>query len=312
MKKIAYLMMVLFGSQAAFADLEKNQVAYDMMLFMMKSAPDDGLAETASCLGVSEATVNNIVDRAMQKCFDQHKNEPHNVFTRNMDVCITPAIDKESGFSQAELDKCDPQEDKAQRELVELDIQIEMLSQQLDQLYSSGASDSEIEALQDQLRDLENQYMDWGDALYDDMAANMKSTDDVARIMQAASQAFEKSLHLVTLPIYEHSQVVIHMLDGQQTGIDGALPVATFFSKDESKKILAYYRKKLPRFKYRNLGGGEHLLMESIPDNFDLAADMQTFMSTPHIFIRVLEGESTIGIPAATKSSIQVVYRERN
>lgn len=321
MKKIVYLVLAL-GSQGVLADLEKNQAAYDMMLSMMKSVSSDGLAEVASCLGVSQATLNDAMDRATQRCFDRHKHEPYKTFSENMDICVS-AIDDDLGFAQADLNRCEIEEDKIQRELAEeenkaqheldeLDRQMATLTQQLDQLYYSDASDSEIAALERKLENIEKIYIEKGDMLYDTTANAENGTHHPEEMMKVLSQASERSLHLVTLPIYENSQVMMHMIDGEQTGIKHSLPAATFSSKDEAQKVLAYYRKKLPEFKYKNLGGGGHLLMESMPDNFDLVEHMNALMSTPHVFIRVfLDEGSVIGVPAGTKSTIQVIYREQ-
>ena len=322
MNKYVVLLSV-FVCAIAQANVEENQAMFDMMLSMMKNSPADGRVEAAACLGVSEAKLESMAEHAMKTCFEQHKTKTPEDFMDSMDACFEPTMEKQSGLSKAQFDRCESKEDKALEKLAHIEDQIDALYDQLDELlYDTEGNHNQIEMLENQLDALNKERRAVEDSLDrgmgesaftpDSMEASMEQMEEV---MQWVSEASEQSLHLITLPVYENSQVMMHMADSSQmemAGVTNALPSATFASKDPAEKILAFYRKKLPDFKYKHLGNGEHILMETMPDDFNILKDMDLYLSTPHVLIRPMDGKAALGAPADAQSSIEVSYRQKN
>ena len=328
MKKFVLFISVALALPALASDdsaaVEKNRAMYSMMLSLAKNSASDEISAAAQCLGVSRAELDAILERAMTGCFEQHKNKAFTAFSTQMEACVGPAVRRESGFSQKQLEDCRSEEDKAEEEIAQIEAQMEALSQQLDALYQSDKSDEQSAAMKAQLQALDSRRRQLEEVLDGPLDGEMAAQQDAAAFMQAArqqmhaamrqlSEASAQTLHLITLPIYQNSQVIVHMIDGSQMQAGaGVLPSASFASADAADDILAFYRQKLPGFYYKNLGNGQHILMESMPDDFDLSTHQQLYMRTPHVLIRSLDDASMAGAPAGTQSKFEVSYRERS
>ena len=123
------------------------------------------------------------------------------------------------------------------------------------------------------------------------------------------SEASENTLLLITLPVYENSQVLMHSIDGMEMGGDNkTIPGATFASPDSLESILKFYQAELPNYKLLNMDGNEYLLMEEAPDNFDIIRDFKLYAQTPHVFIQHMKDTSPAFIPDDSKALIEIAY----
>ena len=138
-----------------------------------------------------------------------------------------------------------------------------------------------------------------------DKQAELASQDEMENAMDAMRRSSEKTLNLITLPIYPQSKVVMHMTTGiVMPTLEGkvqALPAATFESEEVPEKILAFYRNKLPDYEVKKLVQGEILLMPSFPENFNLIEDYHAYMTTEHVMIREQSGKTLIEIAYKAK-----------
>jgi len=264
MTKFTVLVALVLTAFNVWAGEEKNRAMFDMMISMVKNAPTGELDASAKCLGVSKAKLAGILEQGMEACYQQHKSESFEQFMASIESCTESSIQKHSGFSQAQVDRCKSAHD-------------------------DGYDDSAPEAF--------------------DMAAHEAR---LAETMQSVSKASEKTLHLITLPIYQNSQVMMHAIDGVNfAGVDGSLPAATFASVDSAEQILAFYKKQLPAYKYKRLEDGAHILMETMPADFDLLTHSNMYMTTPHVLIRSMQDPVAAGAPEGTQSSFELAYKER-
>lgn len=108
-------------------------------------------------------------------------------------------------------------------------------------------------------------------------------------MMQQASKGTED---LITLPIYEPSQIMIHLTDGAKFDGEKTLPTATFKTADAPDKIIAFYRQQLPGFKEVPLPPAFRATMlaeKIIPD-----ARIMEYAKVPHITVSAKKDGSTV------------------
>lgn len=313
MKRILYIISVislLLNASFADATAKKNQAVFDMMLSMAKNAPMAEDLDTGKCLGLSPAQMRQFLERAMRACFEKYKSKTHSDFVVEMEACVEPAVQKESGLSKEQMAGCDSSENQADYALDRLDQKIDALASSLEVLYDRGASQQEIAKIEDEISKLEHQHFALEDSLVDEFTESGGVEFDkqkVHQIRQNLSQASEKTLSLITLPVYKNSQVMMHLVDGMELrGMEKTLPAVRFFSTDSAEDILAFYRKSLPKYTYKHLGNGEHLFMEVMPKNFDMIRDIQFYASTPHVLIKPA-GKGLA--PQGSVSNIEIAYR---
>jgi hypothetical protein len=138
-----------------------------------------------------------------------------------------------------------------------------------------------------------------------DKQAELAGQDEMESAMDAMRRSSEKTINLITLPIYPQSNVVMHMTTGiimpTLKGKVQALPAATFESEDAPEKVLAFYSKKLADYEVKKLVQGEILLMPSFPENFNLIEDYHAYMTTEHVMIRKQSGKTLIEIAYKAK-----------
>ena len=238
-----------------------NEAMYTMVKNMMLS--DAAMKE----LDVASACLGvpaQKLQSSMTKALDHCYNENKDVasgFSEKLMECFEPAMIKFSGVSQAKLDACDPEK--------------------------ASLADEE-----DDYKDLTPEEL---------MAEQRLRQQEMQDTMAMVSQASEKTLHLITLPIYPNSKVAVHALEGAELGGVKTLPAATFSSSDSAQKIFEYYKKQLPKYKTKSING-RYILMENMPDTFDLDRDYLTISKIPHVLITP-PGQ---GVPSTL---IQIAYK---
>lgn len=138
---------------------------------------------------------------------------------------------------------------------------------------------------------------------------NTTDAEEEAEMRKLISAASEKTLHLITLPIYPGSKVMMHTLDGMEMGGVSTLPAATFSSSDSVKTIVAYYKKQLPNYKLFEDDTGSVYLMKVLPKDFDVLKHWEEYATTPHVTISPISGDSQAA-PGA-KSMIELAYKPK-
>lgn len=141
-------------------------------------------------------------------------------------------------------------------------------------------------------------------------ADGMKELDNLIDMSAQYHQSNASSLKKITLPIYQDSQVIMHMQQGlEMPGSGTTLPGATFASKDSLEKVVEFYRKKLPNFVYKKHSNGEHLFMEKMPKDFDMIADYALYTNTPHVHISTIRDKSSASALKGAKTKIMIGYK---
>ena len=306
MKKIISLLILV--SMTATADLDRNQAMYEMMMAGVDSAPD--VDEGAACLGVSTTKLQSFIKSAITACFEQNKHKTFEEFTSIIESCIHPQLYTQSGLSKAEFEACQSEEDKQEERFYALRDEVYELQDKIRRMHQEGATNREIASLQAQLAELQGQ-LDEVDYMEEDEQTPELSPEAMAKMMQIANEYNEKSLHLISLPIFKPSQIMMHM--NQQGWLDNSaevLPAATFATQAPAEKVLAFYRKELPGFTYKDLGNGTHIFMQTMPEDFDLLKHSRLYTSTPHVLISSVD-EGGLGIPEGTQASIELAYRAK-
>lgn len=159
-----------------------------------------------------------------------------------------------------------------------------------------GVPKERFEACTSEDEDAEN----WQD---EDYTADAVVDAEMLKLMSAAS---EKTLHLITLPIYPGSKVMMHTLNGMEMGGVHTLPAATFSSTDSVKTILAFYQKQLPNYTLFEDDSGSVYLMKVLPNDFNVLEHWEEYATTPHVTISPILGNSqaTPGV----NSKIELAY----
>lgn len=80
-----------------------------------------------------------------------------------------------------------------------------------------------------------------------------------------------------------------------------------FASLDSPEKILAYYRKSLPSFDFKDFGDGDIVFIHNRPEDPD-PLDFNTFYLTPHVSIMEIEGDRP-GLPSGVEALIEIFYK---
>jgi len=229
------------------------------------------LSEIASCVGTSEAQFIAKYRTVVKSCFKQHGTALEGDAGEDaMDACLESQMLRQFNISQNTLSDC--QEQFADEVLVETEPDYSALSEA-------------------ELNELISQEIEQGHQALDMM-------------LEASKEASEGTEHLITLPVYQDSQIMAHYAMGMRRE-DGSLtlPVATFSSSDSVEKIIAFYQQQLPNFEMKNFQGGLAIFMEKIPDEFNPLADMQIYQSIPHITIYALGGDSS------DSTTIEIAYQ---
>jgi len=130
------------------------------------------------------------------------------------------------------------------------------------------------------------------------LAAGLENT------LQAAASGSEGK---ITLPVYPGSKIQSHFEDGMKFGEVQTPPGAMFSSSDSVQQIVAFYKKSLKGYDYKDMGKFGHLFMKNMPANFDFMKDMNLYLSTPHVLVTGFGGA---GGPRGAKSKIEIAYEK--
>ncbi|MDX1692862.1 MAG: hypothetical protein R3208_03795 [Ketobacteraceae bacterium] len=253
----------------------------NMSIDMMKQSGE--LARGASCLGVSEAKLESSTRKAMRDCFSRFNMEQED----QLNACMEKSSIRSLGISKADFDRCGDSDDMASEDALEQKIMALM-----DQFGEDGPTEAQMQ----QLEALQQQQM-------------ARGMEQMEQFLQASQKAGEGTLDQITLPVYKNAQVMMHLTQGMNAFAgNNTLPAATFASQDSISAIVAFYKEKLPGFGYKQLPGGEHIFMESMPKNFDLLTHLNAYTQTPHVMIsRAAAGP---GMPEGTQTMIEIAYRK--
>jgi len=133
-----------------------------------------------------------------------------------------------------------------------------------------------------------------------------ESLDKILEMTKAISKGTE---HLVTLPIYQPSEIVTHYTNGM-TNSSGkqTLPVATFSSTSDIKQVVNFYKKKLPKFDVKSFDNNNFTFIKNSPKDFDRLSmdfDNMPLFFIPHITI------SKITINGRENINIAITYQKK-
>ncbi len=261
------------------------------------------LVKDAACLGVSTGVLEDAYEKYLYQCADVPEARVARdleSFMAALESCYMPAVLEELSISREEAEACfgaaaESRAGSAGEKYNGSDAEIEAILARLDADEPSRQTIQQLQVVQQ--TDVENDGRK--------VEGAMGSRGLIAKATQGQ----------ITLPIYKNSQIINHMADTQSKGQSGAdsidvIPAATFASPDSPKTVLEFYRRRLPGFKFKQLASDEYILMESMPDNFDLLQHMKEYISTPHVLIKKATAGSEGDLPAAAKSMIEIAYRK--
>ncbi|TQV71811.1 hypothetical protein FKG94_19400 [Exilibacterium tricleocarpae] len=317
--------------------------AIDMMVKMAQQNED--FYETAVCLDVPKKTFLDSYRGAVDACYASGEVRRATDFMTAFGACIEPHMLRTLDRTQTQVEVCRSPEDKLMAQAEKLERHAGSLRRSYRSLTEKGelsaADERQLAVLERQLAKLEQQQH----ALEDELAAFNRDEYDrevdaimdaagggelsaaqrrrimalseakmdrqqqqLAEMMAKVSRASQGTEDQVTLPVYANSKIMMHALDPSIMGQAGQLPAATFASPDTVEKVLAFYRQQLPNFEYKELPGGEHILMESMPPGFAILSHMEAYYTTPHVLIRADRGQPGL-TPENTRSFIEIAYR---
>ena len=287
---VTHLSAVFSLAMAAsvYADAPDEQMIINMLEAEYQRG---GFKQGADCLGVTEQKLFDAVKANTVRCFKSGSMS---------DECIDGGLLSSLGVSESKFTHC--QELAMQGEGSDIDAKADALMAELDDIYNAldgrepnAQQQAQIAKLEAELNVLMAQQQEQGQAAINDAVA----------LMAESSAGTESS---ITLPLYPDATMMVHLVAGIEMGGVQSLPAATFASSDNQDKIVAFYKKKLPNFKYQNLGEAGHLFMQNMPENFSMLNNLDVFMTSPHVFVS--SAQATGGAPAGTLSIIEVAYKK--
>jgi hypothetical protein len=309
MKKLT-LIMAMMLSVSSLANEAQNRAMMDMMKAMAGQSADNPKA--ANCLGTTVPKMQKALNDTMDSCFAKLKNLPSEEFTDEISACMELELPAKLRISPERFQKCDEQNredepDFMTPEMSVLQDKIDRLTAELDQLYERGASES---ALEKKMMELESASEQLNALMMQAFAPGGSMQLEMQKQLDIMSKSSEGSLHLITLPIYPGSKVMMHMPVGGKIELDKqytTLPAATFTSADKPETVAAFYQKNLKGFKNKTLDGGDIIFMRDLPADFGILTHMQLYVSQPHVMIKKAEG----GIIAGAESFIEISYQPK-
>ncbi len=340
--KSSALLSVCLGLTVSTTSANNNELA----IAMFKQSGQ--MNELAQCLSVSESQVEQSYRKTMDQCLkggDLSFGELDPATER----CFEVTFAKQLGVSESKLKSCESEEDKLQSDVDQIDEQIVELEQQIERLWNKenpSAADEQLMAqleqkrdqlfmqqeklqrklemasMSDEEREMERIMEQMGeegpteaqqrklDQLHQQhIDNNVKEMQQQMNMMQQVSQ---NTVSQITLPIYQNSQVMMHITQGMslEDGSGTTLPAATFTSSDAAQAVIDYYQKKLKGFKGKDLGDGMYIFMETMPEGFNVLSHMKEYTTTPHVLVRAIVSESEkSALPPNTQTMIEISYR---
>lgn len=288
--KIFTWFLVGVVAAAAYADEEQ------MILNMMDAQLESGAYKSgAACLGVSEQKLADAAKKAMSACFKTNKDSEE-----LLDKCVQGHAIKSLGVTAKKFEACRDAEEESDQgdfsEMTRLNAKLDKLWEKIGDREPTKAEEAEIAALSAQI----------DKAMQEGLKGARANMEKSLGMVEQASQGTEKD---ITLPIYKNSKIKIHSMSGTSLGGEKGLPAATFSSPDSPDKIIAFYKKALPKYAFKDLGEIGVIFMETMPANFDILKHNKEYMSVPHVYIRSLTDESSK--KQGIKSLIEIAYRKK-
>ncbi|WP_370977883.1 hypothetical protein [Agaribacterium sp. ZY112] len=251
-----------------------------------------GFKQGADCLGISEKKLLDALKANTLRCFQSGSMD---------DDCMEEGFQASLGVSESKFEHCE-QLAEAEEGSNGFESEADALMEQLDDIYDeldgrepSAQQQAQIAMLEDRLKQ----------SFTEQREHSLEEMSDAVELMAKSSAGTEGS---ITLPLYPKASMMIHMVAGVEMGGVQSLPAATFASADTQERIIAFYKKKLPNFEYKDLGGAGYLFMKEMPENFNMMSNLEDFMTTPHVFISSAKAGG--GAPAGTQSMIEVAYKK--
>ena len=341
MNKLALLLTALLSVPAA-AEVP-SRAAIEMMVAMAQQSEE--FSGTAACLGVSPEKYFDSYRRTVDLCYRDQQVRRAVDFASAFEDCVEPGMLQRLARTRAQAEACRSPEEKLMEQAGVLERQVQSLRSEYGLLNEkrtlSAAEMRQLESLDRRIAALEEQQYRLEDQLAEinrdeyqrEMDAILAVSADaelseaqrrrllvlaeakmdghqqeLVMTMRRLSEAGRASLQQITLPVYKNSQIMAHAMDMGLGDWGGQLPAATFVSSDTPEQVLAFYRQQLPDFHYKQLEGGEHILMETMPERFGILSHMQEYYSTPHVLIRADQGQPGL-TPKDTRSFIEISYR---
>ncbi len=252
------------------------------------------LQQVGQCLDKEPSLVEQSVRAAMKKCLFQPDQSEAAV-----NQCMESTLAQQLGVSKSILQGCEFEETDDHTEFS--DQYLNKYEQQLDELYQQIGDNEPTAQQQAKI-----------DALIEQMTQHEmeQSEKELAQFQNFASAASANTMHLITLPIYENSEIIMHITEGgnMEWGdkVIKTLPAATFSSSAPIEDIIAFYKTKLPNFKAKQVDEEMFLLMESMPEDFNLLKHIDKYSSTPNISISKRKATNS---PKGTQAIIEIAYR---
>ena len=274
---------------AAGANASANSAMVDMWVENMKN--EGAFKHLSSCSGKPVGQLEKAFRKDASHCVDKFGvGNP-----QAMSECIQQQSMKSTGLTQAEMQTCEESHQAYQ----ESDDALSPIEQEMD-------------ALHDQIGDREPTSAELAKlkALQAKMMSNSRANID--QYLEAGKQQSKQTAHLISLPRYPDSQVMMHMHRPSEMSVEDetfhTLPAATLASAASFAKVVAFYQKKLPNFEMKKISDDNVVFMEKMPKNFDVLTHMKEFATTPHVAISSYRGASA-AVPNGTQTSIEIAYR---
>jgi hypothetical protein len=260
----AYALLLLMAPQ-----ISAQQIPAAQQQMLLQMAEQSGLLQQASvCSGISSSQVKKHLAAALQQCPVLSNGMPG-------EECVKNQLIKNSGVSQAAVQKC------------------EQMAKQAQQNSAAGAQ-SNVQSVA---------------ALQQQGIAQLRSAVDS---LVNASQGTTAN---IPAPMYPGSKVLVHLPAQGMVKFGNnqvtSLPGVSFASTATAAEVLSWYQQKFPAYQYRKIDlGGEpdHLLLKNAPEPFDYLKMLPQLPGIPHVFITAATGETKRHLPGA-KTLFTVTYQ---
>ena len=227
---------------------------YDAMVDMVMNMmkQSGNVSRMSTCLDISEDSFLKKYKKTIEECISKDSLEGD---------CVETTAPKYFGMPLEQLDKCggDDSDDEHADEEDDIDY--------------SELSEEEVNAL-----------------LIKKQAEGLAALEQMAAMIQASSKGTE---HKISLPVYSPSTLRSHFLHGMRNSEgETTLPVATLTTKDSISKVVAFYKKALPKFEVDESQDIFRFMKKVPKDIFKLSLDLEKLplYFIPHIEIYSMNG----------------------
>lgn len=233
------------------------------------------LADPAKCLGIEAKDMASAFRTAAKTCIEKHIYDqlPTKEQEGQLDACMQALSIKEYkklGISEADVQRCgekdaDQMESERDDKSLTIESEIDALMDKIGDRHPTAAEQAQIETLNEKRQQLV-----------------MSELDAYAEKMEKAAQGTEDS---ITLPYPTNSKIKAHHITGMNMGDVYSLPVAVLVSPDSPEKLLAFYKRALPKFKVFDLGDSTYILLEKDPGKPFNLFDFSVYLKQQHVLL---------------------------